>query len=285
MGSHLVAEYARRGHRVVAFSRRDGQSGGDAEFREYDLDRGLGVEQLRDVDVLIHGAFVRAVGDVDSSDRNIRATALLFQVAREADTAFVFLSTILANGDAESRYARHKYATESLLVEGGALVARPGLVVGDGGLIRSLYLSMRRGFVPLIDGGALAIAVVGTEDLATAIELAYRSGLQGRHNICANEVVSIAEVARTLARRFHLRPRLIPVPWSAAFAAAGVAERLGIALPLTTESLLGMRAFKTEPPSADLAARGFEARAWPELLPLLSFAERSANGIPAVSGE
>lgn len=286
VGSCLMADYACRGHRIIAFSRRVVATSNEVEFRPYDLDRGLAAEQLRDVDILIHAAFERAAGDGEaSSRRNIRGTSLLFESAREAGTIFVFLSTLLARADAKSVYGKHKYALESLLAPQGAIIIRPGLVVGDGGLIRSLYVALRRGFVPLVDGGELTILVVGTEDLATAIELACVNGLNGRQNVCADRVVSIAEVARTLAQRFHLQPRFIRVPWGAAFAVARAAERLGIALPLTSESLLGMRGFQTEGSSASLAGLGWKARTWPELLPLLSFEERSENGIRAVAGE
>lgn len=247
------------------------------EFRSYDLDRGLPVEALTDVDVLIHGAFVPAARtEKGAAERNIRATRSLSEAARMAGTEFVFLSTLSARPEAKSQYGIHKYASEMMLADTAALIIRPGLVVGDGGLVRSLFRSLRSGVTPLIDGGSQLVQVVGTEDLASALGAAIAGGLRGPHNVCAQEPVSIAEMARSLAERFHLRPRYLSVPWGPAYAAAGLAERLGIALPLTTESLLGLRTAHVEAPSAALAKLNWKARTWPELLPSLSFASQPA---------
>lgn len=273
MGSHLLRSFADRGHRVVAFGRDRLGVPPAFEFRSYDLDRGLPAAALTAVDVLIHGAFIPAVRtEKDAAERNIRATRDLSDAARMAGAKFVFLSTLSARPEAKSRYGIHKYASELMLADSGALIIRPGLVVGDGGLIRSLFRSLRSGIVPLIDAGTQSVQVVGTEDLAMAIGTAIAGELRGRHNVCATEAVSIAEMARSLGERFHLRPRYITVPWAPAYAVARLAERLGITLPLTTESLLGLRTAQYESPSAAFLKLNWNIRAWPELIPSLSFA-------------
>lgn len=232
----------------------------------------LSSDSLAGLDVLIHGAFIRAErAKVDASEANIRATRALFEASKRNGTKFVFISTILARPDAESHYALHKCASERMLAEREALVIRPGLVIGDGGLLRSLYLSLQRGFTPLIDGGTQAISIVGTEDLASAISVALESRLRGRQTVCAEDVVQIKEIARTLAERFGLKAHFLSVPWVAAYIGASVAERLRIPLPLTRETLLGMRGSYAEAPSIELVEQGWRAKTWPELLPALSF--------------
>ena len=203
----------------------------------------------------------------------MRGTRRLYEAALESGTTFVFLSSISARPDAQSAYGMHKYALEMMLAGNDALIMRPGLVVGDGGLIRSLYTYLKRGIVPLIDRGIQVVPTIGMEDLVDAIATALRCDLRGRHTVCSDEIVRISTIATSMAARFGLRPRYVNVPWGIAFAIARLAERAGVTFPLTTENLLGMKLVETEPPSVALEEAGWRARRWAELLPDLTFAD------------
>ena len=284
VGRHLLDIFAGRGYRVIAFGRDPITVPPGSEFRRYDMEEALSPSALADVDVIVHCAFIRAGrGELNVADRNIHAVRALSDAAIERGATFVFLSTSLARPDAKSEYGRHKYESETMLSERGALIIRPGLVVGNGGLIRTLYRTSRGRIVPLIDGGSQVIPVIGATDLGAGIALAIDLGIRGRHAVCAPGEVPIAVIARTLASQFHLHPAYISVPWGMAYAAAAAAERLGLPLPITTETLLGMNGFVTEAPSSVLAEHGFRASTWPELLPSLSF--EPPDGIPASPGE
>jgi nucleoside-diphosphate-sugar epimerase len=241
------------------------------------MDSEFGPQALAGIDVIIHAAYIRWSRDNrDAAERNIRATRSLYDAAVQSGVRVVFLSSLSARENAKSQYGVQKYALERMLSETDSLIVRAGLVVGDGGLIRSLYLSMRSGFIPLIDGGSQPVQVIGTEDLAAAIALALEEGLGGRQNVCSEEIIPIVEIAHSMAMQFHLRPRYISVPWGPAYVVAALAERLGLSLPLTTENLMGLRAAEPERPSSALFDLGWRALPWATLLPALSFEPKAA---------
>jgi nucleoside-diphosphate-sugar epimerase len=284
VGRNISRHFALNGWKVIAFGRDPRTVPIGCEFRHYDLDADLDASSLAGIDVMIHCAFIRASrNNKDAAGRNIRAVKALCESAVTAGARFIFLSTVLARPDANSEYGRHKYVSENMIAGHGAVIIQPGLVIGDGGLVRALYLALRRGPVPLIDRGKQNVSVVGVADLVRAIEIAIEYRLAGRLTVCSAQTVSIAEMARTMAARFGLTPRYLSIPWALAYAVARFAERIGIQLPISSDSLMGMRGGETAEPSAALAQHGFRARTWPELIPLLSFAP--ADGIPAQARE
>jgi nucleoside-diphosphate-sugar epimerase len=271
VGRGIADALRRHGHRIVAFVRRTDEDVPGAEMRRYEIDSPP--PSLEGVDVVVHAAYVRATSSApDAAERNIRGTLSLCAAAQAAGATFVFLSTLSARTDARSAYGKHKQALEQQLLPLDVLILRPGLVIGDGGLVRGLYDTICRGIVPVIDGGRQRVSVVGIEDLAGALELALVSGVRGRLNVCADDEVSVAHMVSSLAERVSRHPRIVSVPWRFAYAAAWLAEHAGISLPLTTENLHGMRVNAAENPSAELLHRGWRGRSWDELLPALAFA-------------
>jgi nucleoside-diphosphate-sugar epimerase len=234
---------------------------------------------MRDVDVLVHAAFLRAGRTVhESSRRNIGATVRAYGACAATEARFVFLSSLSATPQARSEYGRHKYALERALANCAALVLRPGLIVGNGGLIAALHAAVLRGFVPLVDGGTQLAQVVGIDDLADAILLSLGPRLAGSYTVCAAESITIRAIAESLAERADAQPRYLSIPWRPAFAGASLAEAIGLTLPLTTENLWGLRNTTLQMPSAELQQLGWRARDWRELLPALTFDAGSTGG-------
>jgi nucleoside-diphosphate-sugar epimerase len=268
VGGGLLAAFARAGIPAVGFARDPSRGGERAPaYRSYALEKALSPAALDGIDVLVHCAFVpHRHGARDSSERNVRGTIALYGAAREAGVRFVFLSSLSAVPEARSEYGRHKLALERALRDTDALLLRPGLVVGNGGLVRGLYDAAQRGFVPLIDGGQQLVQVIGMRDLADAIVLGVAAGLRGAHVVAAERALTLRELARSLCRRFGLTPRYVGVPYALAWPVAVAADRLGLRLPLTPENLLGMRVARRHEPSAAYAELGWRARDWDALL-------------------
>lgn len=266
VGGGLLAAFAQAGIPTIGLvrdpSRIEHRPGGP-EYRRYELEEDVSPAALDGIDVVVHCAFVpHRRGARDSSERNVRGTIALYEAARGAGARFVFLSTLSAVPETRSEYGVHKLALERALHDTDALVLRPGLVVGDGGLIRGLYDAAQRRFVPLIDGGRQLVQVVGMRDLADAIVLGVEAGLRGAHVVAAERALTLRELARSLCGRFGLSPRFVDVPWPLAWWVAVAADQLGLRLPLTPENLLGMQIARRHEPSPAYTARGWRAREW-----------------------
>ncbi|HTD33634.1 MAG TPA: NAD-dependent epimerase/dehydratase family protein [Candidatus Elarobacter sp.] len=268
LGRALVGYFAGAGLRTHALARRALRAGGAQPAPNvvpgaYDLDAEPDPAALRGLDALVHCAFVPHRAPADrSSERNVRGTLALARACREAGVRFVFVSSVSAATEARSEYARHKRAIEEALAPSDAVTIRPGLVAGDGGLLRGLHDAVGRGTVPLIGGGREPVQVVSPEEVGEAILIALRRDLRGAHNAVSVPAVPLRTIVRDLASRASRPVRLVGVPWPAAFAAAALAERAGIRLPLTTDNLRGLRAAAVHAPSGALLAAGWSALPW-----------------------
>jgi nucleoside-diphosphate-sugar epimerase len=271
VGSLLAAAFASAGHRVVPFVRA---SSAPLPYgaRAFDLDAPVDAATLAGLDALVHAAYIPATpANPDAARRNVEGTLRLHAAARSAGVPFVFLSSLSARADAQSAYGKHKFALEATLAPAGAVIVRPGLVTGDGGLLRNLAAALQRPFVPLVDRGRQTVQVVSGSALAAAIEIALAAGLHGRLTVCSEESVTLSHIAHSMAALLNVRPRFVNVPWGIAFAVATLAERAGATLPLTTENLLGMRVSQAATPSPELLARGWRPESWDAIVPALVF--------------
>lgn len=266
--------FARDGRPVVAFVRDPARvaPAPGVVVRRYSL--GAEAPDLDGVGTLVHCAFApRVSAREDAIATNVEGTLAIFRAARERAIRFVFMSSINAVADVDSAYARQKRAIEERL-GADALVLRPGLVAGDGGLFAIVVAATRRAIVPLIDGGRQAVQLVGIDDLYDALRLALEADLSGPHNLVAAPPLTLRTIVATLLQAQHRRALLLDVPYAAAFAAASIAERCGVALPVTTESLRGLRGARTQEASAAIRELGWYPQ--PAAAVLAPFASKGA---------
>jgi nucleoside-diphosphate-sugar epimerase len=265
LGGFLASAYARDGHGVVAFARDPARvRAAGCAARTYELGA---VPDLDGVDVLIHCAYAPGSRADDAVARNVEGTAALFEAARARGITFVFVSSVNAAAGVESAYARQKRAVEALL-GGGALVLRPGLIAGEGGLFARLRALAARPLVPLVGGGRAPVQLIAAEDVYGALRIALGAELRGAHTLVAEPPLPLSEVLRALAG--PRPPRFADVPFGLAFALATLAERLGVALPVTTENLRGLRGAAPQPASAALRALGWAPESAPAVLARLA---------------
>lgn len=139
IGSALVRHFSGRGWRVLALCRaaRDQRPVSDVTFREFSLPDGIRDEDFEGGEVLIHCAYVQHSRRCPDSDAvNTRGTERLLALSRTHGYAkFVFLSSLSAHDGAESHYGRHKRELEKIFDPRRDLIVRPGLTLGNGGLL------------------------------------------------------------------------------------------------------------------------------------------------------
>jgi nucleoside-diphosphate-sugar epimerase len=241
----LVRAVRARGWAAIsAGRRRPADLPADVLWREYDLQWTTLPDGFFDgVDTVVHGAMTR--GDVDV---NVAAGKLLLEQAQWHGIArVVFLSSLAAHEGALSAYGRQKHALEQLFAQYGALVVRPGLVLGNGGAFGAMceYLRGHR-FVPLIGGGAQPIQTVYVGDLIEAICDAIARDVRGVYTVAEAEPVSYRAFYETLGERMGVRPAFVPVPFWAADLAVRLAELLHVNLPIDRDNLLGLKTMQVD---------------------------------------
>src|SRR6185436_18345529 len=142
-------------------------------FKKWSLPDGIRGEDFIGGDVMVHCAMVpysRSQPDADAT--NIRGTEKLLALARTLGySKFVFLSSLSAHDSAESHYGRHKRQLEGIFDPARDLVIRPGLTLGNGGLARSIFDTIKgHRIVPLVGGGRQPVYTIGIADLSQALE-------------------------------------------------------------------------------------------------------------------
>ncbi len=266
MGTHLVTELVRRGHRVRGMVQPgtpvDSLDGVDVELVDGDV---RSAEQLRAAcagqEVIFHLAAIpsdwapaKLIHAV-----NVEGTQNLIAEALEADCRRLVLMSSLAvhrstgHRDAtedsprdrtELPYSDSKMRCEDLVMDPGlegrleGVVLRPGLVpFGPGDRLTSLGLAkaLRTGRLPLIGGGHTAICTSYIENLTPGVILAGElEGAAGQTLILTDDGhPTWAELFGTFARALGAPPPRFSLPWAAAQAAALAVEGVWTVLRLS----------------------------------------------------
>jgi len=182
--------------------------------------RGTGAHRLEDrvpaglfagADVVVHAA--HAFG-LDARDRNVDGTRALFASAHAAGVGQqIFISSYSAHAGAASVYGATKFALEQFFLEQGALVVRPGLVAGGGGMFARLARPLLRWHIaPLIHPDVRDVVIVSVDDFVRAVvELVCRRAT-GPFNLADPAPVSAREFARAVWRGAGERGAVVPIP-------------------------------------------------------------------------
>jgi nucleoside-diphosphate-sugar epimerase len=261
-----VHRLAGRGWAVRALGRRPppGDLPAGVQAGRCDLPDGIDEAVLGGCDALVHAAWETRELDPARLERtNVEGTRRLLAAARRAGVPrVVFVSTVAAGADAPNLYGRQKDAVERLLDPARDLVVRPGTILArEGGGIFGLMRDLMRRLhvVPLFGGGRQPLQTVHVDDVCEAIARAIERGVTGAVNVAEPAPRSFAAVLRMTAERARVRCLFVPLPFQPFLAMTRLAERAGVALPLRSESLLGMKGLKAVPVD-DLARLGLRAR-------------------------
>lgn len=200
-----------------------------------------------EADCILHCAHDFSPG---SMDRNI---ALAGPLLRKGGPQVVFFSSCSAVPGARSEYGRTKYALEQQFLDAGHTVVRPGLVIGPGtGLYARTATAIRNAtFVPLVAGGALLQPVVALADLIDCVRVILDPGMKQKDwNLFLPGRVS----QRDLVLAIRANARIVPVPQSLALIGLRAGKKLGLALPVGEENLLGILDSQQTARQSDLPA-------------------------------
>ena len=251
LGSHLAAHWMREGHEVSGASRSGAVPAGVRRVTPFTLGQSLSAGELAGTDVVVHLAYDRAAG-LDANENGTRLVADAAQVAGVARQMFV--SSYSARPDAVSEYGQLKFRLETFFAERGAVVVRPGLVVGNGGLfLRNMRKILSAPVIPLLNGGRDLLPVVAIEDCAAAMSKLL-SRQAGAFNVFHPEMVTMLHFVETINRIAGHRAFYFSLPTSVAARLLTVAKGLGIKLPIDSDNLKAMQQNQSPIHRSDLPA-------------------------------
>jgi nucleoside-diphosphate-sugar epimerase len=201
---------------------------------------------LAGVDVLVHCAYdMTLTKPADVTRVNVDGTKALVEAAQAQGIGrIVLISSMSAYWGTEQTYGRAKLACEEAVAAVGGVSVRLGLVYGDhwGGMAGSLRKLTALPVTPLVGVRTYQYTVHERD----AVEGLFAIGTAPE--VPPGLVVGLANTTRVpfrtllegIARRSGSTVRFVPIPWRPVFAAMWAAERLGVKLPLRSDSLLGL---------------------------------------------
>lgn len=272
IGRTLVPLLASRGLEVVASGRNceagRALAGPNVRFEPLDLVDGDIAPLVAGAGIVVHLAARSSPWGPKASfhAENIAATARLVEAAARAGaTRFVHASTPaifserrhrldLRNGDRPADRPANAYASTKLAAERivmserrmATVVLRPSAVLGpdDSAILPRLMRVLRRGVLPVGNGGEALFQPTDVRDCAEAFGAAALGSFSGVANVAGREPIGIVEMTRALGARLGLAFRILRMPEPALHALAAAAELAGRATgrepPITRYSVASL---------------------------------------------
>jgi nucleoside-diphosphate-sugar epimerase len=228
------------------------------------------VFRSRQISALVHCAYdFGPVKPAEIHRVNVEGSRKVFAAAKAGGVERIaVMSSISAFEGATSTYGRAKLEIEAAALSVGALVVRSGLVYGDGpatagGMFGSLAKSVRRGVVPLIDGGKHPQYLIHEEDLWRLLKGFFGGEVSnpGKPVVAAaSKAWPLRDLLAELARRQGRHPRFVAVPWMPVWAGLRLAEMVRLPVPFRSDSVISLVRQDRSPDFDSLAAAGITAR-------------------------
>lgn len=202
LGSSLTQHWRKQGHTV-----RD-----TGRLR---LGEPMPPHLLEACDLLVHAAHDFSL---DAFHRNHQGTIAWFDAARAAGVPHqIFVSSFSARPDTPSIYGKTKYAIEQHFLAHNAIVVRPGLVTGPGGLYARLVDKLPT-LAPLVAPDVRSVAIIPLEDFLAAMTALALHPQPGAWNLFAPGLLTTREFTHLVWRAQKKRGIIIPIPPALAIA-------------------------------------------------------------------
>ncbi|MBB5192467.1 NADH dehydrogenase [Silvimonas terrae] len=166
-----LANYARkRGMKVLSLSRTQ-NSFTAQEWIPYNLQQQEPPVLPSGISAVVHLATAGQLSSPAMAQQEVEATEKLITAATNAGALFIFVSSQTARADAPTLYGRSKAAIESIVLEAGGYVVRPGQVYGgtEQGLYGQLTSVARKSVVLPAFLPSPLIQPIHLEDLCEAL--------------------------------------------------------------------------------------------------------------------
>jgi nucleoside-diphosphate-sugar epimerase len=268
LGGALGASLRSHGVDVVQY-RRSARSSDEGDVRNFELGRRPKPGTFEGITCLVHTAWdLRETNPRRNWECNVEGSKRLLESALdEGVQRFIFVSSMSAYFGTRQNYGISKLAVERAVLEAHQIVVRPGLVYGGspGGMVLTLSKLAKLPVIPVFRRAKLFTAHI--DDLVTALETLILlpevpSGALG----LANETPTpFPSIMRALASEVGSSSSTLPVPWHPLLLSLRAAEKIGVPLPVRSDSLLGLvRGPQCVPERATASKLGLAFRPFPE---------------------
>ncbi|CAN5402738.1 NAD(P)-dependent oxidoreductase [soil metagenome] len=257
LGKILTEHFSGIGWDVIALVRESSRyvSSKNISYREYDLSKPPDSDILNGSTYLVHAAYIKKDAEhPKAATVNIKAAKELLRLSRQQNIIKnVFISSMSAHSDAMSSYGQQKVAIEKLFNSSRDISLRPGLIIGNGGIVKDMSSFMKtKHAVPLIGGGRQPVQIVSVHDMAVAVERALQSNLSGVLTIANQKVYSYKDFYTQLAEHLGVTVFFIPVPFFVMSLILNLADLLHIKTVVGSDNLLGLRKLRSTDTLGDL---------------------------------
>ena len=246
IGTELVKYFASKSWKVIGLVKNPEKHSitKNITYRSYDLESIPDPKLLNDVDYLIHAAYI---SDKNKQSRvfekNVDGTNRLLSLSRLSGVKNnILISSLSAKESAVSTYGRQKFAIEKLFNSKLDVIIRPGLVLGNGGLVGEMIkIIQSKHIIPLIEGGRQPIQVTSPLIIAESIDLIISKNFTGDFNIATSETYMYKDFYRQLTTSAHTWAFMVPVPHKLLLTAFRTMKLLGINSGVSEDSLKGLK--------------------------------------------
>ena len=244
IGSELAAHFAGKGWTVFALIHNmPAKNIQNVIYIKYDLADPVEEYCFEEANYLIHFAYVKHDKKKNAGQLNIDGTIRLLNAGRKHQLQkIIFLSSMSAREDAKSHYGIQKFKLEKLFNTGNDCIIRPGLVIGNGGLLKNMVDFIKKyKIAPLINGGRQPVQTLFIGDLVKAVNHIFLKDLTGKFIVAEKNAVSYREFYTALFAKLGMKSKFLPVSYALLMAVLNVSDRFGIRLPVSKENLLGLK--------------------------------------------
>ncbi len=226
-------------------------------YFKYSLDEPLDETAFLNADALIHCAVQHYSSKNKNSDQiNKVGTKAIFEMCRKHSIQMIFLSTLSAHPRAESHYGKNKLELESIFDLQKDTVLRLGLVLGAGGLFGNLsgFISKSK-FIPLL-AGEKKIQTLAIQDLCLTTKKIIEGSISGKFNLADPEAHTLRNMYELISNSIGVKSVFVPLPLWFAQLISSIGEGLGLTLPISSESVLGLKHLEVFETKKDLVLLG-----------------------------
>jgi Nucleoside-diphosphate-sugar epimerases len=256
LGSALARSFLKEGDTVCGTSSRGPRSTSalpsDVTIVRLALGDTVSSRIFKEIDYVIHCAHDFSLG---AFEQNVEGTRRIFEAARSSGVPLqAFVSSYSATPNAVTEYGKAKFELERFFEANSAIVLKPGLVLGAGGLGGRMLNVMRKSWIFPIPRG-VRFPYVGLEDFVRTVKKIVATSQTGVYKIFYSNFTSFAEIAAAVKMDTGRPWFTITVPVNTIASGLSVAEclldRLRIRLPVRSDSFKSLEANQAIPSGAN----------------------------------